>query len=213
MAKCTRYNKLLFWQAILFNNMFSLFQVKVYLIFSFIEISHTVRNTDNCLEPDNLIELARKLARDNLNFHNSYYMLAPLRSAWEKKDREYHLALSRYKTPFNMKIHGRRECPKHLQASVKEMVSTCPVFWELNHDIARVPRTIVQAQCMCKQCLVRKDEDYLKARMPDYECRPVYFYERVLRRVDCDNNNVYIYRTVIEKIKVGCTCAIPIKNP
>jgi hypothetical protein len=31
-------------------------------------------------------------------------MLAPLRSAWEKKDREYHLALSRYKTPFNMKI-------------------------------------------------------------------------------------------------------------
>jgi hypothetical protein len=84
------------------------------------------------------------------------------------------------------------------------------VFWELNHDIARVPRTIVQAQCMCKQCLVRKDEDYLKARMPDYECRPVYFYERVLRRVDCDNNNVYIYRTVIEKIKVGCTCAIPL---
>ena len=75
----------MFWQAILFNNMFSLFQVKVYLIFSFIEISHTVRNTDNCLEPDNLIELTRKLARDNLNFHNSYYMLAPLRSAWEKK--------------------------------------------------------------------------------------------------------------------------------
>jgi hypothetical protein len=51
-------------------------------------------------------------------------MLAPLRSAWEKKDREYHPALSKYKTPFNMKIHGRRECPKHLQASVKEMVST-----------------------------------------------------------------------------------------
>jgi hypothetical protein len=32
-------------------------------------------------------------------------MLAPLRSAWEKKDREYHPAL----TPFNMKIHGRRD--------------------------------------------------------------------------------------------------------
>jgi hypothetical protein len=135
--------------------MFSLFQVKVYLIFSFIEISHTVRNTDNCLEPDNLIELARKLARDNLNFHNSYYMLAPLRSAWGKKDREYHPALSRYKTPFNMKIHGRRECPKYLQTSVKEMVSTCTVIWELNHDIARVLRTIVQAQCMCKTCLIR----------------------------------------------------------
>lgn len=168
-------------------------------------------HTENCQEPSNLNELVSALYENNNNFHNSYYLMDPLRNATLRQQRKYKRLIERNEQSFNMNLQGTIECPTNLQPSTERMISTCPVYWELNYDVSRVPKTIIQARCSCTNCLLRQTENKLKDYMEEYLCRPVHFYERVLRRIGCENN-VFVYKTVIEPIKVGCTCAVPIQS-
>ncbi|CAC5382008.1 unnamed protein product [Mytilus coruscus] len=158
-----------------------------------------------CEEPDNLLEIARRLYENNINLHNSYYMLEPPRNAIEQEYNKYKNLFDKYRSTVRLKMLGRRKCPKFLPTDPK--TSTCPIFWELDFDVSRVPNTIFQAKCRCTKCIVRKRDEALSLLMKNYTCCPVYYYERVLRKVGCDSNNVFIYKKVLEPIQVSCTCS------
>jgi len=122
--------------------------------------------------------------------HESFGMLRPLRTL---------VNISReFIDKKQLRIEGDISCPNMNDLS-REDQQVCPSYFVMEYDSFRIPDTMVQAQCRCRDCLDDSDSHELR------ECKKIHYYTRVLRVVNCVNG-VYVYDEVWEPISVGCHC-------
>lgn len=79
-------------------------------------------------------------------------------------------------------------------------VSSCPWHYVLNVDPNRIPQSIVEARCNCRNrpCVGGSGNS---------RCEPLKYNIRVLRKYGCEDG-VFLYKRTFETITVGCTCVL-----
>ncbi|XP_069136085.1 uncharacterized protein [Argopecten irradians] len=121
--------------------------------------------------------------------HESFGMLEPLRTLTnipvQYVDKKY------------LRIDGDSACPDLISSNAP----LCPSYFVMEYDQFRIPDTMVQAECRCRNCQEESsDSEFIR------ECKKINYYTRVFRVVGCTDNNVYRYEEVWEPISVGCHC-------
>ncbi|XP_070184161.1 uncharacterized protein [Littorina saxatilis] len=99
--------------------------------------------------------------------------------------------------------------------SVHGKVTLCPSHDVISYDENRLPSTLFQKACSCTSCAFQKGlSGGERGEAPTggphsahntVGCSPVYYHVKVLRRVNCANNE-FIYRPVLEPLVVACSC-------
>lgn len=102
-----------------------------------------------------------------------------------------------------MKVYGNKECSRLAQRTQidQDSFSTCPYhFIQVNRtDI--YPFSRLHSICNCKNCLFSED-------ISQMGCRPIYLTLPALRREGCNSNGTYEWRGVLERVSIGCSCAL-----
>ena len=75
--------------------------------------------------------------------------------------------------------------------------SLCPWYFVKQIDQHRYPRALMQAKCICDECVGK----------PDSMCQPILHYIRVLHKNEEISGDICKYIESWEPISVGCTCA------
>ena len=89
--------------------------------------------------------------------------------------------------------------------------SLCPSHDVINYDENRIPSTLFEKKCSCTKCGLGQESDRRQEASSLTEstslgCHPVIYHVKVLRRVGCGGDDVFIYKAVLEPLVVGCTC-------
>ncbi|XP_048746549.2 uncharacterized protein LOC125659049 [Ostrea edulis] len=102
-------------------------------------------------------------------------------------------------------------CPSKLDITKggKSRTSICPTYTQVDIDVNRIPRKIVQRRCMCVNCLPVFDSSMGNRTFS--RCVPTFQYQMVLRRVGCQEG-LYQYKPVMEPFVVGCSCKLFFKK-
>jgi hypothetical protein len=92
-------------------------------------------------------------------------------------------------------------CPTTLTTDMNSATnhrSTCPWYYEANHDATRFPAVILYAVCRCLDC-VGSDGTH--------QCQTIYKTLTVFVREDnCDVDGFYKYQQVEQQWPTGCVC-------
>ncbi|XP_061194355.1 interleukin 17-like protein [Saccostrea echinata] len=126
-------------------------------------------------------------------------------------DTKKHLTLQNVPSSYvEKRTHVKRfdvSCPgkNDILKGRKPRAPICPTYREIDIDVNRIPKKIVQRRCMCTNCLPIFDGSM--GRRSFSRCVPTFQYQMVLRRVGC-NNGVYEYKPVMEPFVVGCSCQV-----
>ncbi|KAK3090483.1 hypothetical protein FSP39_012211 [Pinctada imbricata] len=103
--------------------------------------------------------------------------------------------------------NSEKLCPTQLlnkvSAELKDR-SLCPWFTVLNRNQFRVPRIIKEARCRCSKCVVPSSDSFAG----DCQCEQIFENIKVLKRTAKCSNGQFVYRLQVERIPVGCACAI-----
>ena len=102
-------------------------------------------------------------------------------------------------------------------------LTLCPAHDVVNYDENRVPATLFEKRCSCQRCgfTGTSGEKSLvgagaggggggggrrHSGVSTLGCKPQLYYAKVLRRVRCGEDHVFVYQPVLEPLVVGCTC-------
>ena len=131
-------------------------------------------------------------------FHPSYRMVPSLRQ-------EIDAELNRSSNPDSHYLYGGQECPNVTAIQGGESIderSLCPWYSVINHDVARYPYDIVEAECRCQTCVGF-------SHVSGTGCEKIYYNIPVLRRTgNCDDNGRYEYAPSWHRLAAGCVCAM-----
>lgn len=105
---------------------------------------------------------------------------------------------------------------KKYRLDQKGQVTLCPSHDVINYDENRIPAILFEKKCSCEKCALQprrtkgvKGKNAVAGSHSDATsilgCVPVYYYAKVLRRVNC-SDNVFIYRPVLEPLVFACKC-------
>ncbi|ESO97283.1 hypothetical protein LOTGIDRAFT_159302 [Lottia gigantea] len=148
-----------------------------------------------CVDPD-----MSKIKLDVDELHDSFYQLPSMND---------HIVNTTSASPYiathRSYMHGPKQCP-----TIEDIVNRydghiCPVYYILNHDENRIPKSFVEAECSCGKPPIQIEGGVLLL-----ECAPLYKYTKVQRRIGCDNDGFYIYTPMWEKVKIGCFTQLPL---
>lgn len=76
------------------------------------------------------------------------------------------------------------------------------VFFRISYDPTRYPRSIPEAYCLCKGCLIGPSGEESR----QYRSTPVYSPSVILRRTGSCAGGRHSYSEIYVSIAVGCTC-------
>lgn len=163
----------------------------LFVISSIVQLQATI-----CRDPPNLEELTVQM-RSYRFLHESHHLLP---------QNEHDISPQYISTSYTW-IHGNMTCPRRISLAqpLERHRSFCPTYYVFNHDINRIPATIVEANCTCETCVMNTPDATSESLN---ECIPTYYNIRVLRRIGC-TNGFYDYALVWEPIRVGCHCVYP----
>ncbi|XP_028291662.1 interleukin-17D [Gouania willdenowi] len=81
------------------------------------------------------------------------------------------------------------------------LLSVSPWAYRITYDPARYPRSIPEAYCLCKGCLIGPHGEN-----EEHRSTPIYTPSVILRRTGSCAGGRYSYSEVYVSIAVGCTC-------
>jgi hypothetical protein len=89
-------------------------------------------------------------------------------------------------------------CRRYSNSYNINAASSCPWHYVLNVDPNRIPGSIIEAKCNCRNrpCVNGGGNS---------QCEPLKYNIRVLRKYGCENGK-FLYKRTSERITVGCTC-------
>ncbi|RVE58221.1 hypothetical protein OJAV_G00206930 [Oryzias javanicus] len=82
------------------------------------------------------------------------------------------------------------------------LLSVSPWAYRISYDPTRYPRSIPEAYCLCKGCLVGPSGEESR----QYRSTPVYAPSVILRRTGSCAGGRHSYSEIYVSIAVGCTC-------
>ncbi|KAK6192461.1 hypothetical protein SNE40_003924 [Patella caerulea] len=154
--------------------------------------------SSGCREPD-LSKL--RLGADDI--HESFYQLPSMSSHMVNK------TMSEYVNIHHGYIPGPKRCPSWNEIASNYDGRLCPVYYVLNHDENRIPKSFVEARCSCRN---PPTEVNLGSTYSVYDCAPLMKYSKVQRRIGCDGNGVYIYQPMWESVQMGCFTKLSVRS-
>ena len=179
------------------SEVYSLFQNSPFLI-SILQMIMTITRSQQCNQPSAKIlkQIEEKVRSPGSisSLHESFFLLDRLRG----KGKIVNITSGKKYYSFT---HFDKKCPKNDAESASSR-STCPHYFDMEYDEYRIPNTLLQARCKCTRCLVTQGKGVVKMT----KCRPIYYFTKVARAMECKNNTL-VYEDYWEKVSVGCTCA------
>ncbi|KAF6717071.1 Interleukin-17D [Oryzias melastigma] len=82
------------------------------------------------------------------------------------------------------------------------LLSVSPWAYRISYDPTRYPRSIPEAYCLCKGCLIGPSGEESR----QYRSAPVYAPSVILRRTGSCAGGRHSYSEIYVSIAVGCTC-------
>uniref|UniRef100_A0A3P9HW25 Interleukin 17d n=1 Tax=Oryzias latipes TaxID=8090 RepID=A0A3P9HW25_ORYLA len=82
------------------------------------------------------------------------------------------------------------------------LLSVSPWAYRISYDPTRYPRSIPEAYCLCKGCLIGPSGEESR----QYRSTPVYSPSVILRRTGSCAGGRHSYSEIYVSIAVGCTC-------
>ncbi|XP_071099735.1 uncharacterized protein [Haliotis cracherodii] len=104
-----------------------------------------------------------------------------------------------------MDVDTRPTCKDARRNFTREAGNLCPAFYKLQVDETRWPKSMYQAECVCRKCMYGGRLNGKKRRSKrKFRCEKVYSHAIVIRR-KCKENDC-AYRLFLEAVAVACSC-------
>ncbi|XP_071099709.1 uncharacterized protein [Haliotis cracherodii] len=164
--------------------------------------------TGYCTEPD-----IEKLRQDIPNLYAEYlhptFLNLPRMQTIMKRKNGYIYPFSKKFISF---FGGYRKCSDARKAIRKHGGNLCPSYYILEYDPDRIPRELVQADCACDRCFLRRRPRAREEVVAHLGCRRLFTHTQVLRRAGCIQG-VWTYRLYWERVSVACSCNLLFSRP
>ena len=165
-----------------------------------------------CEEPTNLADVLVSQLQDIYSDPSSFLLAPDFMQPYSKDIRGERLSLSHL-----AKLRKyNHDCSAALQFDRKEkdlelkQASTCPWRVRLNVNLDRIPSSIIEAECTCKQCVQYDSKCSKDKGRPCYShlgrCEKVFASQVTITRHCNRTTGVYEYKSGLFPVAVGCTC-------
>ncbi|XP_046546166.1 uncharacterized protein LOC124256237 [Haliotis rubra] len=164
--------------------------------------------TGNCTEPD-IDKLRRDIPNLYAGFLDPTFVNLPRLKTIVRRKNGYIYPFSKKSVYF---YGGYRKCSDARKVIRKNGGNLCPSYYILEYDPDRIPRELVQAECTCDRCFLRRRPRAREEVVAHLGCRKLYTNIQVLRRAGCIQG-VWTYRLYWERVSVACSCNLLFGRP